>query len=346
MRILHLALALVAVLLISSPASAGVIVLKNGKVLIGDFSDEDVSEEEIKLHPIPGKKNVLKVPRHKIRWFSTEGKEPSDEYWKQFLESKIDGDWEPQRVRYRQRQKDKVDEVPAAEVDRELLETKRVEFRSKDGLPIFGELYGASDKSRPIILLCHQAKSSRGEYRAIAPRLIKKGFICLAIDQRSGEVMNKVVNLTAQQAKEQKKATGYADARQDIEAAISWIRKEGFTGKLTLWGSSYSAALALMIGASEKEVSAVLSFSPGDYLKPKGTVAGEAAGLTVPLLILAPERERSQATALAKVVKSKEKTVLIHADVMHGSRTLFKPKPSQSKAAWEAVFTFLEAHSR
>jgi dienelactone hydrolase len=332
--------------LYAAPAQAGVIVLKNGKVLVGQFDDGDVDKDEIRLHPDGDPRNVLQVPRHTIRWFSKKGKEPSDDYWERFSDAKIDADYEPQRQRWLQRKKDKLDEIPAAEVDRELLETRTVQLRSKDGLPMDGDLYGASDKKRPFILLCHQAGSSRGEYRAIAPRLVKAGFACLAIDQRSGEAMNHVANMTAEAAKKEKKPTGYGDARQDIEAAIEWIRAQGFTGKLTLWGSSYSASLVLMIGAANKDVSAVLAFSPGDYLKPRGTVAKAAAGLSCPLLIVAPERERAQATALGDAVASKHKTLYINPVLIHGSRTLYKLKPHQTKPVWKVVFEFLNANCR
>ena len=48
----------------------------------------------------------------------------------------------------------------------------------------------------PLIVLCHQAGGSRGEYREIAPRLNKLGYQCLAIDQRAGGQVKGVVNET------------------------------------------------------------------------------------------------------------------------------------------------------
>ena len=58
-------------------------------------------------------------------------------------------------------------------------------------------------------LLCHQARSSRSEYRAIAPRLLEA-------------VSRSVVNETVARVKEAGLPVGYADARQDLEAAIAW----------------------------------------------------------------------------------------------------------------------------
>jgi len=221
---------------------------------------------------------------------------------------------------------------------------ERVSFPSKDGLTISADLYDIGDKQKPILLLCHQAGSSRGEYRRISPRLVKAGFSCLAIDQRSGRGMLGVTNLTAQRAAVQRKRTGYLDARQDIEAAIDWIRKQGYKGKLSLWGSSYSSALALMVGASSKELTAVLSFAPGEYLPPRGSVGKAAAGLTLPVLIVSPENERVQASALFKLIRSSSKTLWIKPGIVHGSKTLFKPR--NPEPTWKAVLAFLNKFAR
>ena len=56
-------------------------------------------------------------------------------------------------------------------------------FPSKDGITITADLYEI-DSASPVILLCHQAGYSRGEYIESAKRLNKFGFNCLAIDQR------------------------------------------------------------------------------------------------------------------------------------------------------------------
>ncbi|MGI9261835.1 MAG: hypothetical protein ACR2QR_07355, partial [Woeseiaceae bacterium] len=55
-----------------------------------------------------------------------------------------------------------------------------------DGLKVTADVYRAIDTPDATwIVLAHQAGSSRGEYRTIAPRLNKLGFNAIAIDQRS-----------------------------------------------------------------------------------------------------------------------------------------------------------------
>src|SRR6185295_20180637 len=77
-----------------------------------------------------------------------------------------------------------------------------ITFPSPDGITITADLYEV-DSSSPVILLCHQARYSRGEYIETAKRLNKFGFNCLAIDQRSGKECNAVNNATAEAAARQ-----------------------------------------------------------------------------------------------------------------------------------------------
>jgi dienelactone hydrolase len=330
-----------------SEAEAGIVVLKNGKVVVGRVLEDKSTKEKLLMRPPneePGR-GEFEVERFRIRWYSATSDRPTDAYWEEFKDAKIDNAWEPERQKWLLRQKNKLDVVPAPQMDLELLSTHTIQFPAADGLSVSADLYGGTTKDRPVIVLCHQARSSRGEYKSIAPRLLKAGFTCLALDQRSGEIMNKVTNLTAVRAKEQKKKKAYGDARQDIEAAVKWLRAEGYTGKLTLWGSSYSASLVMMIAAENTDVGAVIAFSPGDYLKPDGTVAKHSAKLATPLLVVAPEKERSQATALANGTASKHKQLAIDKTLMHGSRTLFH-KEANTELAWTTVMEFLEAHCR
>lgn len=217
-------------------------------------------------------------------------------------------------------------------------------FPSKDGLELTADLYGDGRPGRPIILLCHQARYSRGEYKDIAPRLVRAGFNCLALDARSGKAANGINNESAARAQKAGKATGYMDARQDIEAAIDWIRKQGFDGKLTLWGSSYSSSLALLISAANKEVGCVLSFSPGDYFKPRGSVTAACRKLDKPVLIVAPERERRQSEPLYKALATTIKLYYCRPQNLHGSKTLFKA-PNR-EASWRIVLGFLGEYAR
>lgn len=58
-------------------------------------------------------------------------------------------------------------------------------LKAADGVLVHGLEYRAI-RPRALILLFHQAGSSKAEYATIAPRLAAAGYTSLAIDQRSG----------------------------------------------------------------------------------------------------------------------------------------------------------------
>src|SRR5690242_1110400 len=86
---------------------------------------------------------------------------------------------------------------------------------SPDGLTVTADLYEA-DSTAPVILLCHQAGYSRGEYLETAKRLEKFGFTCLAIDLRAGKECNAVPNETARAATLGHFSRDFIDAKNDV----------------------------------------------------------------------------------------------------------------------------------
>src|SRR5262245_5564069 len=93
-----------------------------------------------------------------------------------------------------------------------------VSFTTSDGITVYGDYYAGPKAAGPVILAFHQADFNRLEYREIAPRLVKRGFSVLAIDQRSGGNYGGVDNQTA---KEAKGLWVYTDVLPDLEAALA-----------------------------------------------------------------------------------------------------------------------------
>lgn len=225
---------------------------------------------------------------------------------------------------------------------------KTIEIDSLDKLKITADLYAPhADSKTPFIVLCHQAGWSRGEYQEIAPKLNKMGFNCLAIDQRSGKGVNNVDNETTKRAAAAKKGTNFTDAEQDMVAAVQFVRQNHATGKVILWGSSYSSALALRIaGENPTLVDGVLAFAPGEYFarfgQPKDWVTQSAKKITCPAFITSAKNEfqnwKNIYTAIPGDAKSK---FLPTTKGNHGSRALWAEK-SDNKAYWDEVTPFLQ----
>lgn len=223
-----------------------------------------------------------------------------------------------------------------------------ITFPAEDGITVTADLFMAhSDKSTPFIVLFHQAGWSRGEYREIAPRLNELGFNCMAVDQRSGNVVNQIPNLTAQEAKNAGKRTGYIDALTDMRAAIKFARENYAQRKLLIWGSSYSAALVLVLAAEQPVyVHGVLAFSPGEYFKrirkPTEWIREAAAKIQQPVFVASARSEKGSWIAIFNAILSESKTSFLPTSKgNHGSRALWQKYPDHD-TYWDAVEDFLD----
>lgn len=213
-----------------------------------------------------------------------------------------------------------------------------ISFPSRDGLLITADLY-VTATTNPYIILCHQAGYSRGEYRDIAPKLTRLGYNCLAIDQRSGGEINFIKNETALRAKEKMLPTDYIDAAQDIIASIDYVKSKN-PFPIILWGSSYSASLALTIAKDELKVGALVVFSPGEYFSSNGYVANSISKISIPVLALSSRSEYPKMESLFSSVNENLKTLFCPTDEgKHGSKALWDSNPS-SKEYWMAVTMF------
>lgn len=227
-----------------------------------------------------------------------------------------------------------------------------LETKSKDGLPLTADIYPGASASAPMILLFHQAGSSRGEYRKIAPRLRAKGYNCLALDARSGNgVRWGVTNVTSAHALRRKLDRSYLAARQDLERSVAWVREMQFTGPLVIWGSSYSAALVLLMAqpdADGKKIHGVLAFSPGEYLGKKGLVTRAVPRIQVPIFMTCARAEAKRTLApFVKLMKNPQSGFFLPNTGRHGSSILTMTQAKEqamrkdASETWTRVFGFL-----
>jgi dienelactone hydrolase len=226
-------------------------------------------------------------------------------------------------------------------------EKELITFPSGDGITLTADLYMKHDKSAPFIVLFHQARWSRGEYLEIAPRLVKLGYNCMAVDLRSGGEVNGIKNMSVVAAEEAMKPTQYVDAYQDIDAAMKYARKYLADGKLIIWGSSYSSALTLRYAGDNPEaIDGVLAFSPGEYFKSQGKsgtyVTEGAARITKPVFITSAKGEKVSWWKIYEAIPGDKKIYFLPTTAgNHGSKALWG-KFGDSIRYWHAVEEFLK----
>ena len=233
--------------------------------------------------------------------------------------------------------------VSAQKSEGQNIKKETITFPSVDGVLITADIYTNIKKNNKLfILLCHQAGYSRGEYNETAKILAKKGFTCVAIDQRSGKKANGIVNETAKRAKDQGLSRNYINAKQDIEAAIDYVYNLSHSNPIILFGSSYSASLVLLLAKDNKKVKTVAAFSPGEYLKGIH-LNSSIQNLNKPVFVTSTKAEIKR---IEKLLKGSISKSLTHfkptVKGVHGSRSLWK-STSGNEDYWNALFAFLNA---
>ncbi len=218
-----------------------------------------------------------------------------------------------------------------------------VVLSAADGVTVYANAYASASPDAPVILLFHQAGSSKDEYAQIAPRLTELGYNAIAIDQRSGGDLF-APNQTV--LKLGKSASDYRAALPDMDAALAWAKKMHPGSPVYAWGSSYSAALVFVFAAKHPhDVKAVLAFSPNEYITSnKHLVRDAARRLTCPVFVdsAADADEERGAKAIFDAVPSSDKMDFVPQHGVHGSSTLRDDRDAAgSYENWDAVTRFL-----
>jgi len=228
------------------------------------------------------------------------------------------------------------------------MKIKTIKFNSADSVEVTADLYLHENKNAPVLLLCHQAGYSRGEYIETAPKLVALGFSCLALDQRSGNEVNGIQNQTARHAHSKGLPLKYVDAVPDIEAGIQYLA-DNFKGSTKIIiGSSYSASLALIMAAKFANVlSAAVSFSPGEYFLYDNKVVSEwAAQINIPSLFTSSKGELHSWQRIFAATPQTYRTIFEPAaEGRHGSKTLWE-ETSNYKEYWHALIEFLNKQKK
>ena len=228
------------------------------------------------------------------------------------------------------------------------IQVKEISFITPDNIKIFGDLY-AKDKTSPVIILFHQGGSNaRSEYAPIIPKLIKKGYTILAIDQRVGGQYYGGYNRTLANVPTYiyGDGYGYCDAYNNLEGALDFMIESGFTGNKTIWGSSYSASLAIILANNrQNDISGVLAFSPASGGSMKDCLPNQYfETLKKPLLMLRPpsEAKSDNSKAQLKLVQSFGHQTFVAKHGVHGSSMLVEERvKNEVGETWKVVFDFL-----
>ena len=215
----------------------------------------------------------------------------------------------------------------------------KILFPATDSLPVTADFYPAN-ADLPYILLFHEEGSSRGEFRDIAPRLVKIGFNCLAVDLRLGKESHYVPNETAERADSLHLYPRKTDCLKDIQGAILYAVKKSHQPVILL-GSSFSASLCLLAAKKNPDVKAVAAFSPGEFFQPQISVKDSLQGYNKLTLITGTRFEYPYLIKITKNIPRDKKTIFVptQAEGAHGVKALLKSDPA-SNDYWLSLLMF------
>lgn len=202
--------------------------------------------------------------------------------------------------------------------------------------------------SGPIVVLLHQGGGdARGEYASHQERLHRLGYSTLSVDLRRGG--------SDRFGSENRTVAGlpdgaeydYCDPLLDIEAILAELGTRQPNRPIVLWGSSFSAALAVITASRHpSQVSAVLAFSPASG-PPMGACQPDPylSQLTRPWLIARPSRELQLPSAARQWRAAQAAGAwTLTGNGPHGSSLLVEERGgTDSQALWQQVNRFLFA---
>jgi len=215
---------------------------------------------------------------------------------------------------------------------------EEITTETRDGITVFGTLYGADlDSDSPLVLLFHQAGSNgRGEYADIVGWLNRPGFRAAAWDQRVGGDLYGSSNKTVSGLQSDHEWS-YCDAYPDLLAALDRVIELDLAEKVILWGSSYSGSLVFRLAAERPDrVDGVIAFSPASG----GPMVDCRARMWVdsvqaPVFVLRPASEMARASSEEQrdVLTAAGSEFLVVENGVHGSSMLVDERTEHDMSA-------------
>ena len=228
------------------------------------------------------------------------------------------------------------------------IRVKEITFYTSDSIRVFGDLYEIDKKAATILLFHQGGANAKGEYKTIIPELIKRHFNILAIDQRLGGQLYGKYNRTVADISYNDFSYNYTycDVYADMEGALNFIIDLEFSKNIIVWGSSYSASLAIQLASKhQNEISGVLAFSPASRGMQDCRPDEYFKTIQIPLLLLRPSKEMEIESARNQFSLAQQFShqVYVAEYGTHGSSMLVEERVKNKVSEnWKIVLSFLD----
>ena len=204
--------------------------------------------------------------------------------------------------------------LSACNADNQPALEENLTFKMDNGLEIIGTLYKPAEIEPPWpgVLLLHMIYGQRQEWEGLARTLSQNGYAALAIDLRGhGETGGEM---------------NWDLARQDISQVWQTFasRQEIKSNSTAVIGASMGANMAVLLGADQPDIRALVLLSPGLNYYMVQTAEPLAAYGDRPVLIIASQEDSYAAISSEELLKYAQGEALLemYAGNGHGTAML------------------------
>lgn len=216
--------------------------------------------------------------------------------------------------------------------------SETVTIETPDGVKLIGTFYKAKEASSPAVLLLHQWTANRHTYDEFAERLNQNGYGVLSIDGRGfGESVKKAdgstVKVDLNKGLDPKAIVG------DARSAVEFLSKQPNVdaNKIGIVGASYGSSVAMIYGAEDPKIAAVVLLSPGiNYFNNLPTLPAIKKYGKRPILLVAAEDDKDSAAAVRELKEASANPnaqVMVYSDGGHGTFIFDHKDPKDSAAS-------------
>jgi pimeloyl-ACP methyl ester carboxylesterase len=223
--------------------------------------------------------------------------------------------------------------LPVAAEEPQALQPERVTFKTSDDVEIVGDYYAPPEGKgkAPCAVCVHMFPSDRHSWKPLIPALHERGFAVLAYDIRGAGESILPESKYLRRLYYDRDEKHFSGAYKDAEAALEWLGKQKRcdAGRVVMIGASVGCSISLDLAARQPEIAAVICLSPGkDYMSINSVQHIKQLG-DRPVLLIAPEDEKSQPAPLARADKAAIVEIMPGEGDYHGTRMFDAPYGSK-----------------
>lgn len=200
----------------------------------------------------------------------------------------------------------------------------------------------AGSGAYPGVVLIHENRGLRPEIKTAAEDLAKEGYMVLAVDLFSGQVLE-----TQDQARAVTAQFNQATGTANMRAAVQFLRDRGAT-KIASWGWCFGGRQSVALAISGEQLDATIVYYGGGM----ATTTEQLAPIKWPVMGVFGDADQAIPTTTVKAFEDSlntlgvENEIYMYPGIGHAFANPSNPNhaPAETADAWQKTLAFLEKH--